>query len=65
MPSWTTRKKSTHLALIPIIVYCFDKNGTHPTDAEIRKIVKWFFYSQVRTRYTSQLPRSSTVTCAP
>jgi len=44
-------------ALVPIIVYCFDKNGTHLSDAEIRKMVKWFFYSQVRTRYVSQLPQ--------
>jgi len=42
-------------ALVPIIVYCFDKNGTHLTDAEIRKVVKWFFYSQVKARYASQL----------
>lgn len=44
-------------ALIPIIVYCFDKNGQHPSDAEIRKIVKWFYYSQIRNRYVSQLPQ--------
>jgi hypothetical protein len=44
-------------ALVPIIVYCFDKSGTHLTDAEIRKMMKWFFYSQVRTRYVSQLPQ--------
>ncbi len=44
-------------ALIPIIVYCYDKQGTHLTDAEIRKLVKWFFYSQIRTRYVSQLPQ--------
>jgi hypothetical protein len=44
-------------ALVPIIVYCFDKKGAHLTDAEIRKMVKWFFYSQVRTRYVSQLPQ--------
>lgn len=44
-------------ALVPIIVYCFDKNGAHLTDAEIRKMVKWFFYSQVRARYVSQLPQ--------
>lgn len=44
-------------ALIPIIVYCFDKNGKHLTEAEIRKMVKWFYYSQVRTRYVSQLPQ--------
>jgi hypothetical protein len=44
-------------ALVPIIVYCFDKNGQHLTDSEIRKMVKWFYYSQVRARYVSQLPQ--------
>ena len=44
-------------ALVPIITYCFDKNGVHLTDEEIRKVVKWFFYSQVKTRYVSQLPQ--------
>jgi hypothetical protein len=42
-------------ALIPIIVYCYDKQGLPLSDIEIRKLVKWFFYSQVRTRYVSQL----------
>jgi hypothetical protein len=44
-------------ALIPIIVYCFDKKGQHPSDTEIRKMVKWFYYSQIRNRYISQLPQ--------
>ncbi len=44
-------------ALVPIIVYCYDKNGAFLNDAEIRKMVKWFFYSQVRARYVSQLPQ--------
>lgn len=44
-------------ALIPIIVYCFGKQGGHLTDVEIRKMVKWFYYSQIRTRYASQLPQ--------
>jgi hypothetical protein len=44
-------------ALVPIIVYCFGKEKTHLTDSEIGKIVKWFYYSQVRTRYVSQLPQ--------
>ncbi len=44
-------------ALVPIIVFCFQKNGAHLTDAEIRKMVKWFYYSQIRTRYVSQLPQ--------
>jgi hypothetical protein len=48
---------SSPYALVPIIVYCFDKNGKHLTDIEIRKMVKWFYYSQVRARYVSQLPQ--------
>lgn len=44
-------------ALVPIIVYCFDKDNAHLSDAEIRKMIKWFFYSQVKTRYISQLPQ--------
>ena len=44
-------------ALVPIIVHCFDKHGTHLNDAEIRKMVKWFYYSQIRSRYVSQLPQ--------
>lgn len=43
-------------ALIPIIVYCFHK-GDHLSDLEIRKMVKWFYYSQIRGRYVSQLPQ--------
>jgi hypothetical protein len=34
-----------------------NKNGRHLTDAEIRKMVKWFYYSQIRARYVSQLPQ--------
>ena len=48
---------SSPYALVPIIVYCFDKKGTHLTDLEIRKMMKWFYYSQVRARYVSQLPQ--------
>jgi len=52
-----TQEINSVYALVPIIVYCFDKKGEPLTDAEIRKMVKWFYYSQVRTRYTSQLPQ--------
>ena len=44
-------------ALVPIIVFCFDKDGEHLIDTEVRKLVKWFYYSQIRTRYVSQLPQ--------
>lgn len=52
-----THEISSIYALVPIIVYCFDKEGKHLTDIEIRKMVKWFFYSQIRARYVSQLPQ--------
>ncbi|EDY84703.1 conserved hypothetical protein [Verrucomicrobiia bacterium DG1235] len=52
-----THEINSIYALVPIIVYCFDKDGGHLTDMEIRKVVKWFFYSQIRTRYVSQLPQ--------
>lgn len=44
-------------ALVPIVAYCFDKGGKPLTDTEIRKVVKWFYYSQIRSRYASQLPQ--------
>lgn len=44
-------------ALVPIIAYCFHKDDDHLTEVEIRKIVKWFYYAQIRTRYVSQLPQ--------
>ncbi len=48
---------SSPYALVPIIVYCFDMHGKPLTDAQTRKMVKWFYYSQVRSRYVSQLPQ--------
>ncbi|QQS42215.1 MAG: DUF262 domain-containing protein [Acidobacteriota bacterium] len=52
-----TKEINSIYALVPIIVYCFDKGGGHLADEEIKKIVKWFFYSQLRARYVSQLPQ--------
>lgn len=52
-----TSELSSVYALIPIIVYCFQKKGGHPSDQEIRKMVKWLYYSQIRRRYVSQLPQ--------
>lgn len=49
-----TDEVSSVYALIPIIVYCYDKRE-HLSDIEIRKIVKWFYFSQIRTRYSAQL----------
>lgn len=42
-------------ALIPIIVYCYGKHGQHLPDSDIRRIVKWFYYSQIRFRYIGQM----------
>ena len=47
-------------ALIPIIVYfCkkFEHNEKSFNNEEIKKIVRWFYYSQIRNRYVSQLPQ--------
>lgn len=52
-----THEINSVYALVPIIVYCADQNGRHLTDGEIRKMVKWFYYSQIKTRYVSQLPQ--------
>lgn len=52
-----TEEINSVYALVPIIVYCFDKQGASLSEVEIRKMVKWFYYSQVRARYTSQLPQ--------
>ena len=52
-----TQEINSVYALVPIIAFCFDKQGNHLDDEEIKKIVKWFYYSQIRTRYISQLPQ--------
>ena len=52
-----THEINSIYALIPIIVYCFQKSDVHLSDEEMRKIIKWFYYSQIRARYVSQLPQ--------
>jgi len=44
-------------ALIPIIVYVDNKPNTKLSLLEIKKAIKWFYYSQIRYRYISQLPQ--------
>ncbi len=41
-------------ALIPIIVYAYNKNGKL-NETEIKKIIKWFYYSQIKQRYIAWL----------
>ena len=44
-------------ALIPIISYVFKTDEATLNEQEIKKAVKWFYYSQVRQRYVSQTPQ--------
>lgn len=43
-------------ALIPIVAYC-SRMDCKLNHTQIQKVVKWFYYSQVRRRYVSQLPQ--------
>ncbi len=52
-----TKEINSVYALIPIIVYTFNKKGNKLTQIEIKKAIKWFYYSQIRQRYISQLPQ--------
>ena len=44
-------------ALIPLIAYTFNKPKGKLDEEEIKKVVKWFYYTQIRYRYISQLPQ--------
>jgi len=44
-------------ALVPIISYVYQKEDDKLSQLEIKKAVKWFYYSQIRHRYVSQLPQ--------
>lgn len=52
-----TKEINSVYALVPIIVYTFHKKSQTLTQSEIKQIVKWFYYSQIRARYISQLPQ--------
>ena len=49
-----TKEINSVYALIPIVVYCFNNGATPLSQEEIRKIIKWFYYAQIRQRYNSQ-----------
>jgi len=44
-------------ALIPLIAYVYSKPNGQLTEIEIKKAVKWFYFSQLRQRYVSQTPQ--------
>ncbi len=52
-----TKEINSYYALVPVMVYAYSKGKQHLSETEIRKIIKWFYYSQIRTRYISQLPQ--------
>lgn len=50
-----TKEINSVYALVPIIVYAYYKGSENLSEKEINKAVKWFYYSQIRQRYISQL----------
>ncbi|MDA8686126.1 DUF262 domain-containing protein [Robiginitalea sp.] len=42
-------------AVVPIIAYVHDKPGNKLTEEEIGKVVKWFYYAQLRQRYITSM----------
>ncbi|MCH7974809.1 MAG: putative DNA binding domain-containing protein [Bacteroidetes bacterium] len=52
-----TKEINSVYALISIIVYVYNKPNNKLTQEEINKVIKWFYYSQIRQRYVSQLPQ--------
>lgn len=48
---------NSHFALIPIISFVFKKPNHRLSENEIKRVIKWFYYSQLRQRYVSQTPQ--------
>ena len=40
-----------------MVVFVFQRTVTTFTQSDIQKMIKWFYYSQIRQRYVSQLPQ--------
>ena len=53
-----SREINSIYALVPIMAYIYKKKKL--SEIEIKKMVKWFYFSQVRQRYISQLPQKLT-----
>jgi len=52
-----TKEVNSVYAFVPIIVYAFNQGSNSLSQLRIKKVVKWFYYSQIRYRYISQLPQ--------
>lgn len=50
-----THEINSVYALIPIITHVYHQPGNKLSENEINKVIKWFYYSQIRFRYISQL----------
>ena len=48
---------NSHFALIPIISFVFKKPDHKLSEIEIKRVIKWFYFSQLRQRYVSQTPQ--------
>ena len=44
-------------AIVPIVTFVYHKGKDNISQERIYKIIKWFYYSQIRQRYVSQLPQ--------
>jgi hypothetical protein len=44
-------------AVIPMIAFCYRKRDEAIPEEQLWRMIKWFYYSQVRRRYVSQLPQ--------
>jgi len=52
-----TKEINSVYALVPIIVFAYRKGKEPLNQDEIKRMIKWFYYSQIRNRYVSQLPQ--------
>lgn len=50
-----TKEINSVYALVPIISFAFKKKKL--SESDIKKAIKWFYYSQIRQRYVSQTPQ--------
>lgn len=50
-----SREINSVFALLPIISFAFKKGKARMSAIEIRKAVKWFYYSQIRQRYITSV----------
>ena len=52
-----TKEVNSVYAFVPIIVFTYNNGIKNLSQQRIKKIVKWYYYSQIRYRYISQLPQ--------